>query len=479
MFDSENLNQKISKARVSLSGLTCASCVRSIEGALRNLPGLIPSSINVNLLTSNAILNFDENKLSIEKIEQAILGAGYGVEDIKVETGSLPIPKRAITINSNKKNDYKIPFENLDSSTQDENSIREVTTKLIVGGMTCASCVNTIQYSLESLPGVEYAHINLLTNEANIKHDLNQVGIRDLIKKVEDIGYEADLFKKDQTNNGNSIRHRAEKEQKLYRNRFLCSLLFAIPTFIIEMIFKMFLAHDNLIKEVFMHQLIPGLEVGTLILFIFATPVQFILGYPFYIKGFRSIWYSHQANMDTLVAIGTTVAYFSSILNVIIPIMHGDDNPGHQFFETTIFLITFIWLGRWMEAKVKGKTFETITKLMELQPEKATLITIIYDDNNNENFVEKEIDLELVQVGDILKVNPGARIPCDGKIFNGVTTLDESMLTGESIPVTKYVGDDVISATVNLSSMIWIKATRVGSDTTLSRIIQLVQEAQS
>ncbi|CAG8722003.1 1080_t:CDS:2, partial [Funneliformis mosseae] len=460
MVDPENLNQKISKARISLSGLTCASCVRSIEGALRKLPGLTPS-INVNLLTSNAILNFDENKISIERIKQAILDVGYDVEDIKVETESLPITQRAININSNKNNEYKIPFENLDSSTQDKNSIREATTKLIVGGMTCASCVNTIQYSLESLPGVEYAHINLLTNEATIKHDLNLVGIRDLIKKVEDIGYEADLFKKNQANNGNSIRHRAEKEQNLYRNRFLCSLLFAIPTLIIEMIFKMILSRDNLIKETLMHQLIPGLEIGTLILFIFATPVQFILGYPFYIKGFRSIWYSRQANMDTLVAIGTTVAYFSSILNVIIPIVHRDNNPGHQFFETSIFLITFIWLGRWMEAKVKGKTFETITKLMELQPEKATIISIGYDDNDHEDILEKEIDLDLVQVGDILKVNPGARIPCDGKIFNGFTSLDESMLTGESIPVTKYVGDEVISATVNLSSMIWIKATRV------------------
>ncbi|CAG8518724.1 3168_t:CDS:2 [Funneliformis caledonium] len=463
------LNENICKANLSLSGLTCASCVRSVESTLNRLPGLVPSSIKVNLLMSNAVLEFEENQLSIDQIKQAILDAGFDVEDVKLEKKyeKPSLIQQPITIISN------------DPSTHDDkNAIRETITKLIVGGMTCASCVSAIQHSLDSLKGVIEAHVNLLTGEATIKHDLSQIGIRDLIQYVEDTGYEAEL-KKNQTNKKNSIRHRAEKEQKLLRTRFLLSLIFAIPTFLIEMVFKMILPSDNPLIKVISHQIIPGLEVGTLILFILATPVQFILGYPFYLKGFRSIWYSRQANMDTLVAIGTTVAYFSSILNVIIPIIHRDDKPGHQFFETSIFLMTFILLGRWLEAKVKGKTFETITKLMELQPDKATLITIIYDDDNNENIVEKEIDLDLVQVDDILKVTPGAKIPCDGKIFRGTTSLDESMLTGESIPVTKYVDDEVISATVNLSSMIWIKATRVGSDTTLSRIIELVQEAQS
>ncbi|CAG8735900.1 11408_t:CDS:2, partial [Acaulospora morrowiae] len=193
----------------------------------------------------------------------------------------------------------------------------------------------------------------------------------------------------------------------------------------------------------------------------------------------RSVWYSHQANMDTLVAIGTTVAYFGSLFNVLIPIVEHRSEPGQQFFETSVFLITFIWLGRWLEAKAKGKTFETITKLMELQPEKSTLVTIKRDPHGHELIIEKDIDLELIQVGDILKVNPGSRVPCDGEIFRGTTSLDESTLTGESIPVTKSVGDNVITATVNLTSMIWMKATRVGSDTTLSRIIDLVQQAQS
>ncbi|GBB98918.1 hypothetical protein RclHR1_03360015 [Rhizophagus clarus] len=464
----EKTDEKISKGNFSLSGLSCASCVRSIENTLKKLAGLNPTTIYVNLLLSNAVFEFDENIIKPEEIKQAIIDSGFNVEDIKIEKKYNEPSKSQNILTNNKEYELNI-------SSQEGTSTHNMITKLAVSGMTCASCISTVQYSLESVPGVEYAHVNLLTGEANIKHDLNKVGPRDLIKIVDESGFGAELIKRDRSdNNGNAIRRRAEQYQKLLRNRFLASLCFSIPIALISMVFMMML-HNPILS----HQIIPGLEIGTVILFALATPVQFILGYPFYLKGIRSVWYSRQANMDTLVAIGTTVAYSGSILNVLIPILRKSDQPGYQFFETSVFLITFIWLGRWMEAKVKGKTFETITKLMELQPEKAILITLSYDENKQEIIDEKEIDLDLVQVGDILKVNPGAKIPCDGKIFRGTTSLDESMLTGESIPVTKGVNDEIISATVNLSSMIWIKATRVGSDTTISRIIELVQTAQS
>jgi Cu+-exporting ATPase len=364
----EKMDEKISKANFSLSGLTCASCVRSIENTLKNLSGINPDTITVNLLMSNAIFEFDENIIKPEQIKQAIIDSGFNVEDIKIEKKY----NEPLTINK---------------------EYHDTITKLAVSGMTCASCISTVQYSLESSPGVEYAHVNLLTGEANIKHDLNKIGPRDLIKIVEESGFGAELIKRDTSNNnGNAIRRRAEQHQKLLRNRFLISFLFSIPTALISMIFMM-VYHNPVIT----YQIIPGLEVGTVILFVLATPVQFLLGYPFYIKGIRSVWYSRQANMDTLVAIGTTVAYFGSILNVLIPVLRKSDQPGYQFFETSVFLITFIWLGRWMEAKVKGKTFETITKLMELQPEKSILITLNYDENKQENVEEKEIDMDLVQ----------------------------------------------------------------------------------
>lgn len=385
-------DKKISKANFSLSGLTCASCVLSTENTLKKLSGLNPTTINVNLLMSNATFEFDENVINPEQIKQAIINSGFNVEDIKIEKKYNDSSKPQNTLNDGHDTELNISFQ------EGETSSHDTITKLAVSGMTCASCVSSVQYSLESVPGVEYAHVNLLTAEASIKHNLNMIGPRDLIKIIEESGFGAELIKRDRSNNnGNSIRRRAEQYQKLLRNRFLASLCFSIPTALISMVFMM-IFHNPVIS----HQIIPGLEVGTVILFALATPVQFGLGYPFYLKGIRSVWYSRQANMDTLVAIGTTVAYFGSILNVLIPILRKSEEPGYQFFETSVFLITFIWLGRWMEAKVKGKTFETITKLMELQPEKATLITLSYDENKQEIINEKEIDMDLVQ-GKIVK----------------------------------------------------------------------------
>ncbi|RHZ69500.1 hypothetical protein Glove_283g19 [Diversispora epigaea] len=472
---SENfsLESQIVKANLSLSGLSCASCVRSIEQVLKKIPGVLTHSIHINLLMSNASLEFDKSKVSIEQIETAINDSGYKVKDVNIEEEKSQSQNEVREENT----ESVISVKDCDT-TSTTNQIENVTiTMLSIEGISCASCINTIEQAIRPLTGVKHIHVNLLTSEATIKHDNHKIGPRDLTKALDELGYESQLIKNKFSNqDGNNIHERAEREQLKLKKRFLWSLLFAIPTFIISMIFMLILPKTNKIRMTFEYQIIPCLEVATLILFILSTPVQFLLGYPFYVKGIRSIWYSHQANMDTLVAVGTTVAYFGSLLNVIIPIVEKKDTAGQQFFETSVFLITFIWLGRWLESKAKGKTFETITKLMELQPEKATLITI----NDDHNVIEeRDIDLGLVQVGDILKVNPGARIPCDGKIYRGTTTLDESMLTGESIPVTKYEGDEVITATVNLSSMILIKTTRVGSDTTLFRIIDLVQQAQS
>ncbi|CAH1763392.1 17908_t:CDS:2 [Entrophospora sp. SA101] len=440
--------------------MSCKSCSGTIESTLQNLSGIIKPSIRVNFLTGNASLEFDNDSLTIDQIKDSITSIGFGIE---VDEKSKNATNTTNSINN-------------DHATEDSTNI---TTKFLISGMSCASCIGTIEATLLQLPGVAQVNINLLTTEASIKHDQSKIGVRDLMRNISDIGFEPQLLKANSSDLqfGNRIRQKTEKEQKLLRNRFLISLLFAIPTFLIVMVFEMI--KPNPINDLLTYQIVTGLDVETLILFLLATPVQFILGYPFYLKGFKSLYYTRQANMDTLVALGTTVSYLGSMINVLIPIFRHSSEAGYQFFETSIFLITFIWLGRWMELKAKGKTFETITKLMELQPEKAILVEITYDKENNMVTDEKEIDLELVQVGDILKVNPGARIPCDGKIYNGITTLDESMITGESIPITRTIDEPVITATVNLTSMIWMKAERVGSDTTLSRIIKLVQEAQS
>ncbi|CAJ0845032.1 18027_t:CDS:2 [Entrophospora sp. SA101] len=468
----------IKKLNLEISGMSCKSCSGTIESTLQNLSGIIKPSVRVNFLTGNASLKFDANNLTVDRIKDSITSIGFGVdyvEETNIDNNSSN-NKKQIEIEIDEKSKKTANTANNNDATEDS---ANVITKFLIGGMGCASCIGTIETTLLQLHGVAQVNINLLTTEASIKHNQSKIGVRDLMRHISDIGFESQLLK---TNNndlqfGNRIRQKTEKEQKLLRNRFLVSLLFAIPTFLIVMVFMMI--GPNPINELLTYQIITGLDVETLILFLLATPVQFILGYPFYVKGFKSLYYTRKANMDTLVALGTTVSYLGSMINVLIPVFRSSPEAGYQFFETSIFLITFIWLGRWMELKAKGKTFETITKLMELQPEKAVLVEITYDKENNMITDEKEIDLELVQVGDILKVNPGARIPCDGKIYKGITTLDESMITGESIPITRTVDEPVITATVNLTSMIWMKAERVGSDTTLSRIIKLVQEAQS
>ncbi|KAG9293827.1 hypothetical protein G9A89_019165 [Geosiphon pyriformis] len=494
------------KARIQLSGLTCASCVKSIEQTLASLPGVVVSSITVNLLLSNATLQFDTTRITLSHITRAISETGYDVIEANLlKTQSLYIPpkkrfsdlsnltKKAsddtiVVLEESRKTAIETAVNGIDfkrniNATTMKKEFQEIsqssTIRLTISGMVCGSCVSIIQRTLEGLNSVEYANVNLLTSEASVKYNPYEIGPRDMIQKITELGFNAHVTKTATNQQGNAIRQLAEKEQQRFKNHFVLSLWFAVPTFIIAMIFMNALPHDNRIRQIFMTQMVPGLEIGTFLLFLLATPVQFYLGYPFYVRACKSLYYARAANMDTLVSIGITVAYAGSIVNVCLPVAHGSDQPGQQFFETSVFLVTFIWLGRWMEAKAKGKTYEAITKLMELQPEAATLIELVPHQKSGDNIIETEIDLSLVQVGDILKVNPGARIPCDGKIYRGSTNIDESTLTGESMPVVKGIGDDVFTTTFNTTSSIWIKATRVGADTTLSRIIKLVQEAQS
>ncbi|CAG8495558.1 10000_t:CDS:2 [Paraglomus occultum] len=449
------------KASLVILGITCASCVSIIEKTIKSLPSVVADSVSVNLLTGDTRFIFTSSTLTSSVIRDTVESIGYDVESVTVSQSELKHKSLATSVFS------KV------SKPKDEVDLAPVTTRLAITGMTCASCVKVVQDTLEKLPGVLTATVNLLLNEASIEHESNLTGPRDLIDAVENVGYEVKLVVAQ--SNRNLMQERAMKQTQLLKKRFFLSLVAAIPTFVISMIIMMWLPDGNPIKEKFGTQIVPGLDVATVIMFVIATPVQFYLGAPFYAKAYKSIRYAHVANMETLVAIGTSVSYFGSIVSVIIAISEKRGNSQVSFFETSVFLITFIWLGKLMEAMAKGKTFESITKLMELQPEKATLV----ETQENGEETEKEIDCDLIQVNDILKVNAGAKFPCDGVIIRGVATIDESMLTGEPIPVVKSAEDQVFSATLNLNSTTWIQATHVGTDTTLARIITLIQEAQA
>ncbi|MEM4637676.1 MAG: heavy metal translocating P-type ATPase [Candidatus Woesearchaeota archaeon] len=316
---------------------------------------------------------------------------------------------------------------------------------LEIKGMHCASCAVLINKSLSKADGVKEANVNYATAKAQIVYDESKLKENDLIKIVKSKGYDAAISE------GKIDINKKEKEQeeelKNYKFNLIFGLIFSVPAFIIGMVFMLF------------NIMIP---YSDFILFILATPVQFIVGADIY-RNFWAALKAKTANMDTLISIGTTAAYVYSVYAIFF-------NPElGQYFETSAILITFVVLGRYLEAKAKGKTGEAIKSLMQLSPKTATVIR---------NGKEEKISVDQVVLGDIIIVKPGEKIPVDGIIISGDSTIDESMITGESIPVEKSKGDTVIGGTINKHGSFRFKATKVGENTTLSNIIKLINDAQ-
>ena len=333
---------------------------------------------------------------------------------------------------------------------------------LEIKGMHCTSCAGLIEKQLKKVAGVSEARVNFASEKATITYDSTVSKISDLIKAVESAGYSAQEETEELSKNQTV---RQEEEIKSQWKRFLISFILSAP-----MIYFMFLDF---------FKFLPGGSfvfpyIG-IISFILATPVQFYIGSGFY-KGMISALRMKTFNMDSLIAIGTSVAYFYSLVNFVgyyalnnsfIGIM-GEKIPD-LYFETAAFLITFVILGKFLEAKAKGRTSEAIKKLMGLQAKTARIIR---------NGQEVDIPIDRVVKDDILIVRPGEKIPVDGVITKGSSAVDESMITGESMPIEKHVDDNVIGGTINKLGSFEFCATRIGSETTLSQIIKLVEDAQ-
>lgn len=319
---------------------------------------------------------------------------------------------------------------------------------IAIAGMHCASCANKIESSLNKLNGVSNANVNLATEKASVEFDERIINEKKINNAIEQLGYKVI----EETQNEASVdkeKELREKDIKDLRKLFLFSLILSIPIFIISMPFQWL-----------------GISIPyqNTILLLLATPVQFVVGHRFYRGAFLSLK-AKTANMDTLIAVGTSAAYFYSLIVVLFPTIF----EGEVFFETAAIIITFIIFGKWLEAKTKGKASESIKKLMGLQPKTATVIR---------NGQEMQIPIDNVKEGDIVVVKPGQKIPVDGIVTEGFSSVDESMITGESIPVEKKKGDVVIGATINKHGSFKFKATKVGKDTALNQIIKLVEEAQ-
>ncbi len=315
---------------------------------------------------------------------------------------------------------------------------------LDITGMHCASCGTLINKKLEKVEGVKYSNVNLTTERADVEFDEKKASEKEIIKAINSLGYGASICTGHDTDK--ETRKRKEELKKL-KHKLVWSLIFAIPAFIIGMVFMWI-----------------GIEIpySNYILFFLATPVQFIIGWGIYKSAFGALR-NKSANMDSLIAIGTSAAYFYSVYVTLFEPM------GEQYFEAAAILITFVILGRYMEAIAKGKTSEAIKKLMNLSPKIATVIR---------NGKEMQIKIDEVIVGDIVIVKPGEKVPVDGVIIEGSSSIDESMITGESMPVEKHKGDTVIGATINKHGSFKFKATKVGANSTLAMIVKLIEDAQ-
>jgi len=313
----------------------------------------------------------------------------------------------------------------------------------MISGMHCASCAANIEKSLKKVPGVINASVNFTTESARVEFEAGKVKQSDIIKAIEGAGaYKAEIGE----NNKGRDDERARTTSDLLV-RFFVALALSIPVFIISM-FAM------------------GLPYRALILFILATPVQFFAGWPFYKGAWASLVKSRSANMDTLVVMGTSAAYFYSIATAFF-----FNVPGALYFETASVLITFILLGKVLEDWSKRKTRSAIEKLRKLAPRTAMRIT---EDGRLE-----EVGMERLKVNDRVVIRPGDQIPCDGIVISGTSSVNESMMSGESMPVEKGEGSEVIAGTLNGNGSLTARVVRVGDDTTLAKIIHLVEEAQA
>jgi len=389
-----------------VTGMTCANCALNIQRNLKKVKGV--KDANVNFATEQASVSFDQEHVQIEDLADKIHDAGYGVVTATVE----------------------IP----------------------VTGMTCVNCAMTIERALnKKVPGVVKASVNFATERASVEYIPTITSLDDMIAAIERAGYGA--IRPDETFEGEDVELAARKaEIKNQTRRFLVGVLFTAPLFFLSM------GRDFGLFGLWSH----AVWVNWLFLAL-ATPVQFYTGWDYYTGGWKSLK-NGSANMDVLVAMGSSVAYFYS-LAVLLYSPLGE----HVYFETSAVIITLIKLGKMLESRTKGRTGGAIRKLMGLRPKTATIL---------EDGKEREIPLSRVKVGDVVIVHPGERIPVDGVILEGESAVDESMLTGEPIPVDKYPKAKLAGGTINGEGRLKFEATRVGKDTILAQIIRLVQEAQ-
>ncbi|XP_071304460.1 copper-transporting ATPase 2 isoform X2 [Agelaius tricolor] len=461
-------------AVIKIDGMTCNSCVQSIEGAVSQRQGV--KNVAVSLAGSTGTIHYDPAVTSGEELRAAIEDMGF---DASVLTGivSVLVALMAGKAEIKYKPELIQPLEiaqliqnlGFEATIMENNAETEGQVELLITGMTCASCVHNIESKLMRTNGIFSASVALATSKAHIQFDPEIIGPRDIIKVIKEIGFHASVAKRDP--NAHNLSHKKEIQQ--WRKSFLYSLAFGIPV-VVLMIYMQIPNGEDHGSKVLEQNLIPGLSILNLLFFILCTFVQFLGGWYFYVQAYKSLRHK-AANMDVLIVLATTIAYVYSCVILIVAILEKAEKSPVTFFDTPPMLFVFIALGRWLEHIAKGKTSEALAKLMSLQATEATVVTL----GPGHSIVrEEQVPVELVQRGDIIKVVPGGKFPVDGKVIDGSSMADESLITGEPMPVIKKPGSTVIAGSINAYGSLLVNATHVGSDTTLAQIVKLVEEAQ-
>ncbi|MCU4904320.1 heavy metal translocating P-type ATPase [Bacillus paranthracis] len=395
------------EANLQISGMTCAACANRIEKGLKKVEGV--HDANVNFALEKTKIMYDPEKTNPQQFKEKVESLGYGIVSDKAE--------------------------------------------FTVSGMTCAACANRVEKRLNKLEGVNGATVNFALESATVDFNPDEINVNEMKSAITKLGYKLEVKSDEQDE---STDHRLQEIER-QKKKFIISFILSFP-----LLWAM-VSHFSFTSFIYL----PDMLMNPWVQLALATPVQFIIGGQFYVGAYKALR-NKSANMDVLVALGTSAAYFYSVY-LSIQSIGSSEHMTDLYFETSAVLITLIILGKLFEAKAKGRSSEAIKKLMGLQAKTATVVR---------DGTEMKILIEEVVAGDIVYVKPGEKIPVDGEIVEGKSAIDESMLTGESIPVDKTIGDVVIGSTMNKNGFLKVKATKVGRDTALAQIIKVVEEAQ-
>ncbi|XP_063689419.1 copper-transporting ATPase 1-like isoform X2 [Bolinopsis microptera] len=419
----QDLDSSPRRLLVAIQGMSCATCVNAIETNVTKMLGV--RSVRVNLVGEKGEIEYQPGHITSKEIEDKINSMGF-----------------ICTIIQDGKHSG---FSEL---------------AVHITGMTCSSCTNSIERMLLQLEGVKEASVVLTTEMGKIQYDNNVIGVRTILSAIRDAGFQAEIPSKD--TKMEALSHR--KTINSWRLTFVLCLMLAAPSMIV-----MYAVPKT-------SNVIMGLKLRPFLLFVIATPGQYIGGRKFFVTAWKSILHK-SANMDVLISLGGLISYLYSVGVLLHAVLTLRTGPVEVFFETSLMLYTFVSLGRWIENIAKGQTSAALSTLLSMQAHSAKIVTL--EPGTLDVIHEENIDIEYVQKGDIVKILPGAKVPVDGEVVSGKSTVNEAMLTGESMPVKKEKGSTVMGGTINAQGLLLVKATHVGADASLAQIVKLVEEAQT